>query len=190
MLNKLLEQIKNQEITIVQWMTGFIGIVFIRFIFESLSSPTSSGLIPSDAYTLIHYGLFWITLVLGLIIVVGFFSKDYLLTAKIALFGLPVIWLAPIFDIIISGGNGFVQSYIFDSGRKLIFDFFTFFGSDLTQGATYGMRIEMIIVLIGIGWYLRRSGSSTLKLVLGVVFVYLFGFIIGSWPGILYTLSH
>ncbi|MDO8260061.1 MAG: hypothetical protein Q7T50_01010, partial [Candidatus Magasanikbacteria bacterium] len=134
MLDKLLEQIKNQKITIVQWMTGFIGLIFIRFIFESLSSPTSSGLIPSDAYTLIHYGFFWLTLVLGLILVVGFFSKDYLLTSKMALFGLPVIWVAPIFDIIISRGGGFIQTYIFDSHSKLLSDFITFFGPSLTHG--------------------------------------------------------
>ena len=190
MLDKLLEQTKNQEITIVQWMMGFIGIVFIRFIFESLSSPTSSGLIPSDAYTLIHYGLFWITLVLGLIIVVGFFSKDYLLTSKIALFGLPVIWLAPIFDIIISRGGGFVQSYIFDSHGKLLFDFITFFGPSLTRGATYGMRIEMIFVLAGVGWYLWKISKNIYRSVVGVFFVYTLGFVVGALPGIMYTLSH
>jgi len=189
MVSKILDGIKNQEITLSQWITGFIGILFIRFIFEGLSSPATSGIIPSDAYTIIHYGLFWTALVLGLIIIVGFFSKDYLLASKVALFGLPVIWLAPIFDIIISLGEGFTQSYIFDSGSKLIFDFFTFFGPNLTHGATYGIRIEMIVVLAGIGWYLHKIGKNAFQILMAVIFAYALGFIMASWPGIIYTFS-
>lgn len=190
MLNKAIENIKNCEIGIVQWITSFIGIVFVRFALESLSSPTSSGLIPSDAYTLIHYGLFWITLILGLILIVGFFGKNYLLTTKLALFGLPAIWLAPIIDIIISRGSGFTQSYIFDTHGKLILDFFSFFGQTLTHGATYGMRIEMLVVLVGVGWYLWTQNKNIYRSIAGVFCVYVFGFIVGSLPSIIYTLFH
>ncbi|MFZ2621211.1 MAG: UbiA family prenyltransferase [Minisyncoccia bacterium] len=173
-----------------QWIYGFMGILFVRFIFELLSSPARKNTILFNPITLVHYGLFWITLTLGLIIIVGFFSKNYLSTSKIALFGLPIIWLAPIFDIIISRGNGYTQSYIFDNGYKLIFDFFTFFGSNLKWGATYGIRIEMLIVLIGVGWYLRKSEIRWIKTFAGIFSVYILGFIMASWPGILYTISH
>ncbi len=190
MIEKVLQKIKDQPITISQWVFGFIGIFFTRFFFEALSSPTTSGIIPSNAETLIHYGLFWIALTLGLILIVGSLIKDYMFASKLALFGLPVIWLAPVFDIVISHGNGFVQSYIFDSGHKLIFDLFTFFGPNLTAGATYGIRLEMIIVLITLAWFLWKVCKNVSSVVLGIISVYVLGFIIGSWPGIIYTLSH
>jgi hypothetical protein len=190
MIRSLVEKIENQEITLVQWLEGFIGILFIRFLFESLSSPTHTGIIPSDPYTLIHYSLFWTTLVLGLIIIVGFFSKNYLSAAKISLFGLPVIWIAPIFDFIISRGHGLKQSYVFDNGNKLIFDFFTFFGRTFTEGATYGIRIEMLVVLIGIGLYLWDINRNIYRSIFGVICVYIFGFFLINLPGIIYTLSH
>src|SRR3989344_3103865 len=123
MIRQFLERIEGEEMTIHRWIMGFIGILFIRFLLESLSSPSSSGIIPSDPYTLVHYCLFWTTLTFGLILLVGFFRKNYLTSLKAALFGLPVIWIAPIADIILSKGRGFTEVYLFDSGRQLILDF-------------------------------------------------------------------
>ena len=190
MIELVLQKIENTPITISRWVSGFIGILFIRFLFESLSSPTRSGLMPIDSYTLIHYGLFWTTLVLGIIYIVGFCIKNYARAAKMALFGLPIIWIAPILDIVISRGAGFTQSYILDTGSKLGYDFVTFFGPNLTWGATYGVRIEMSIVLLGIGWYIWHETRKKSSVILGIISAYILGFIVGSWPGILYTLSH
>lgn len=189
-METILEKIKNQPISISQWVSGFIGILFIRFILEALSSPTRSGLISSNSTTLVHYGLFWIALTLGLIIIVGSFSKNYLFSSKLALFALPVIWIAPVIDIVISRGEGFIQSYILDSGYLLFIDFITFFGPNISWGATYGIRIEMLFVLIGFGWYLRKIGKKWLHTILGVICVYSLGFLVASWPGILYTVTH
>ncbi len=190
MIRNILEKIEGQTVTISQWMTGFAGIFFIRFILEALSSPTRSGIIASDPYTVIHYALFWTTLVLGIILIVGFFTRDYVRAAKAALFGLPAIWSAPIIDIVISHGKGLTQSYLFDNGAKLIADFFTFFGRTASWGATYGVRAEMALVLVGIGWYVWQKNKSVARTIAGIICSYVFGFIIFSWPGILYTLTH
>ncbi len=190
MIERVLNRIESQRISPPQWISGFVGILFIRFLFESLASPTRAGLLTSNSITLVHYGLFWTTLILGLILIIGFFSKNYLSTSKIALFGLPIIWVAPIVDIIISRGSGYTQSYILDTGQRLVIDFFTFFGPTLTWGATYGIRLEILIVLLGTGWYLRRMGKNVLQILVGLISVYLLGFILASWPAILYTLSH
>src|SRR3989338_8276887 len=137
MIGKIIDDIRKQPMTIDQWILGFMGIFFVRYIFESLSSPTTSGVIPSDPYTLIHVGLFFLATTLGLICVIGYFSKDYVSTQKVILFGLPFIWLAPILDMIISAGHGYRMTYIFDTSRALLFDFLTFFGPNLSHGATY-----------------------------------------------------
>ncbi|HEY4508688.1 MAG TPA: UbiA family prenyltransferase [Candidatus Paceibacterota bacterium] len=190
MIKKILEEIENQKMTISQWVLGFSGILFVRFLFESLSSPTSTGIIPSDPYTLVHYGLFFLSIILVTACIIGFITKNYEAGVKVILFGLPVIWLAPIIDILLSRGLGYKMTYIFDTHGKLLFDFLTFFGSNLTHGATYGIRVEIILILAGVGWYLWLKTKNISKTLLGVIATYVLGFVMASLPGILYTFSH
>ncbi len=190
MIEKVLGYVRKTPITITGWGLSFIGILFIRFFFESISSPTSSGIIPSDPYTLIHYGLFFLLLTLVSSLIVGYFTKDYAEAPKILLFGLPLLWLAPFIDIILSHGRGYKMLYLFDTGNKLIFDFLTFFGRSLTYGATYGMRIGIGIAILGLGYYIWLQSKNVLRGILGVLSLYLIIFIIGSLPGVFYTLAH
>jgi len=173
--------------TISQWILGFTGILFVRFLFDSISSPSAGGLIPSDPYTLVHYGLFFLSVVLGTACIVGYFCGEYKNLMKIVLFGLPVIWVAPLIDIILSGGHGYKLTYIFDTGTKLLSDFLTFFGPKLTSGATYGIRVEILLILVGVGYYIWLKTKSTGKTILGIFSVYVLGFIMASIPGLLYT---
>ena len=190
MIGKILQGIKETPMTISGWMAGFVGIFFVRYLFESLSNPTSSGIIPSDVYTVVHVGLFFLCVTLGTSCIVGFFSRDYINSAKIVLFALPAIWIAPIIDIFLSHGKGFKMTYIFDTSSRLLLDFLTFFGPNLDHGATYGIRIGILIILCGVVWYLWTSTKNLSRTILGGIVVYAFGFIMASIPGILYTLSH
>ncbi len=190
MINKILDTIRNQEVSITEWIYGFVGILFVRFIFESISSPSSSGIIPSDPYTLVHYSLYFLAVTLGTILIYGHITSDYKNSSKIILFGLPLIWLAPIIDVFVSGGVGFRMSYIFDTGSKLLFDFVTFFGPTLTKGATVGIRIGIAVSLITIGYLMWIQTKNKAKTILGVVFIYIFVFIMATLPGIIYTLSN
>lgn len=189
-MNKLIDTILGEHITISGWMKGFMGILFVRYLIESLSSPTRNLQIPSNPETVIHYTLYWLSLTLGLILIIGLFNKNYLQSAKLALFGLPMIWVAPFVDIIISHGKGFYQSYILDTGKNLLYDYFTFYGPNLNWGFTYGVRIEIAIVLIFIAYYLRSIKVSVPKIFLCLLMFYTFGFILGSWPAIIYTILH
>lgn len=189
-LDKFVTDILNQPVSITGWMMGFLGILFVRFILESLSSPTRNLQIPSNPETLIHYTLFWLTLTLGLILIVGHFIKNYYHSAKLALFGLPIIWSAPFFDIFLSQGKGYYQSYMLDTGKNLLYNFFTFLGPNFTWGATYGIRIEIVIVLMFIGIYLKTIQVKVSKILLCLFIIYTFAFILGSWPAILYTLQN
>jgi len=187
MMNKILESIKNQPITVSQWVVGFVGILSVRFILEAFSSPTTSGIIPSDPFTLVHYLLFFLSVILG---IACFFTKKYAETVKLLLFALPITWIAPILDIIISSGTGYRMSYVFNSHKELLLDFFRFFSPQIMQWATYGMRVEILIILCGIGWYVWTQRKKILPVVLSVIATYFLIFLIGSTPGILYTVTN
>src|SRR3989338_3919459 len=167
-LETILEKIENKKITIAEWLLGFTGIILVRFIFESLSSSTNSGVIPSDIYTIIHTWLYFLVIA----------------------FGLPIIWLGPIIDIVISLGKGYKIAYIQDTGNLLLRDFFTFFGPNFTNGATYGLRIEMAIILIGVGLYVWSLRKNIWQSVLAVIISYTFIFLSFVVPGLIYTLTH
>jgi len=187
MINKILDTIKNQQVSVTEWIYGFVGILFVRFIFESISSPSSSGIIPSDPYTLIHYGLYFLVVTLGTILIYGYTTAEYKNSSKLILFGLPLIWLAPVIDIFISGGRGYRMSYIFDTGYKLFFDFITFFGNDITNGATLGIRVGIALSLLGIGYLIWLHTRRISKTIVGIFVIYLFVFVMATLPGIIYT---
>ena len=189
MIDKLLESIKNQPMNISQWLAGFVGIFFIRFILETFSSPTNTGVIASDPYTLIHYGLFFLTVMLGIMLILGYFSRDYPNTPKLILFSLPIIWLGPMLDIILSFGNGYKMTYLFKSHSLLLLDFFKFFSPEFMTGATYGIRIEIIIILAGLGFYVWKKSKNIVQSFLVILITYVFIFILAAIPGIIYTLS-
>ncbi len=190
MLTKILDDIRNQKITPTAWVFSFIGILFIRFMFESLSSPSSDGIITSDAFTIIHYVLFFLCTTLGTSLILGKLIKNYEYAIKILLFGLPLLWLAPVIDLILSGGRGYKMLYLFDSGKNLVLNFLTFFGPILNKGATYGIRIELALSLIGIGYIIWLITKNIKNVILGIICVYILVFLGASIPGVVYSISN
>ncbi len=190
MTERVITYIESREFGVVNWLLAFTSILFIRFFLESISSPTNSGVIASDIFTLVHYFLFFLTLTLASAIILSSLTKNYFASLKILLFGLPLLWLAPLIDIFVSGGKGFKMLYVFDTGKKLLSDFLTFFGSDLTHGVTIGIRIVVASAILSLGYYIWRKTRKISRVFLAIFFLYLVIFIIGSLPGILFTLIH
>ncbi len=190
MIDTLISTIKKQEITLTSWVMGFIGILFVRLLLEGLSSPTLSGIIHTDSYAITHVGLFFLSVTLGTIFIFGYFTKDYVNASKIILFGLPLIWLAPIIDIVISNGKGLKMLYIFSSGKDLILNFLTFFGPNIYSGATLGIRVGIAISILVIGYLIWRESKNIKTSLLSMFFIYLFVFLMATIPGLIYTISH
>lgn len=180
--------------TITGWIAGFTVIVLLRSFLEifsvesHLGNETSSPQIADNAQRL-HYFLFFLTTALLISLVVTIITKQKSQRViNLALYGLPVIFLAPIIDLILNAGKSINMGYLSDTHTKLLFDFLTFFGSN--NGATTGMRIEIFVILCFIGWYVWMKRKYALA-VFGAVFMcYLLIFLMGSMPGILYTVSH
>jgi len=201
-LNKILDWSESQKISISEWVTAFVGILFVRFFLEFFSNPSPyGGSITSYASTLVHFSLFFFTALFGVIIIVWYFSGKKPGLQNLFLFILPITWLPPIVDMVVSGGKGFVLTYLVDGGHALLFDFLTFFGPSLTRGATFGIRFEVLIILAGIGffvWQARRklvirpllAFSGCLPAILAVLISYTFIFSLFALPGVLYTASH
>lgn len=187
---KTLESIKNTKISISEWIIGFLGIVFIRLMFEYISSPATDGIMPLDPHSTIHYILFLLSISISSILLIGYVDKDYKNAPKFLLFGLPILWLAPIFDTIFTGGLGEKMTYIFSTNWDILRNFFTFFGTGSDLGVTTGMKVGIALMLIGFGYYIWLKNKSYKKILLSVFMLYTLIFIFGSIPGIVNTISN
>ncbi len=185
----MVEKIEMMDMSVKDWIMGFLGIVFIRFLLEGMSTPAANKFIASDALTIVHYGLFYFTAAMGSLIIIELLTHKGIQMAKVMLFFLSIMWFAPLLDFILSHGQGFHQSYIYDTGQLLVRDFFTFFGSSLLGGATPGIRIELLLVFVGIGWIIWNATRNLKKAILGFLFMYIFVFLLSALPAVVYSLA-
>lgn len=183
-MQNILSDIEKTSISLFNWLLSFVCILFVRFFLEALSSPTSSGVIASDAGTLLQYGIFYLVITVGFALIIDLFINKKELSAKILLFCLPILWFAPIFDFLVSKTHGYRMSYLFDSGKTLLIDLLTFFGPNITHGVTIGIRVELAIVFLGIASIVYYYSKSKIKALASVVVSYIFIFISGSLAGI------
>lgn len=187
-MKKIINFIESQEITIKEWIVGFIGIVFIRFLLESLSSPAPSGMMPTDPYTLVHYGLFFLSVALVLVFSIGFSTKDYKNASRFTLFLFPITWSAPTIDLLLNKGTR-VMSYIYVSPGEILKTFVSFPFFNSVSGITLGMHIQIIFIYLIVGSYVWHKTNSIKKVITTIFISYLFMFCLGSIPSLLYALG-
>ncbi|MEK7642377.1 MAG: UbiA family prenyltransferase [Patescibacteria group bacterium] len=186
-MQNFIQKILDQKISLAEWLLGFSGILMVRFFLEALSSKTSSGFLASDASTLMHYYLFY----LSFILVFMFFLKYFVfkeeqgdMVPKVALYSFAVIFFAPIFDYIYAliAKNSFSMGYIFDGWPGILKYFSDFFGPSLYQGITLGIRIEVLLILISIFYLTYKIKKSLFKSTVAIVVLYAFIFLFLSAP--------
>lgn len=142
------EQLK---ITWVHYLSTFFGIIFLRIFLENYSSPHLSGDYTSVLTTFAHYPSFYAAVFLSLNLIIYFFTRKKVQDIlKISLLFSPVLLLPPLFDLVITQGRGWQLAYIFQGFPELIFSFFTFFGNLYDPGISLGMRVEVLLILIGL----------------------------------------
>ena len=186
MLNNLKSYLEKVHVTPISWLVGISGILMVRFFLEAFSSKTSGGFFASDASTLVHYYLFF----LSMVVVFMVFIREILpgwkhIAPQLAVFSFLLVFIAPVVDWIISGGEGLRMAYLFDAPREILISFLTFFGKDLSVGITWGIRAEVALALLSLGFVVYFAEKSFKKAIASVVSLYILIFIFLSLPGIM-----
>ena len=196
MISKLTKSVLGNNLivpTVTGWIIGFTGIVLVRIFLELFSDPLTSGLIASKPQSFVAVFFFYLSIALGLALIISIFTKQKgNRVVSLLLYGLPLIWLPPIIDIVASGGRGFTMAYLFNSHTKLLSDFFMFFGPILNdgRGLTIGLHVELFISLCAIGGYVWVNTKNILSTTGAVISAYILMFIMLALPGALYTATH
>lgn len=193
MFRKLVDKILGEDSgnnTIAGWIAGFTVIVLLRSFLEMFSTAVPSTVVLSSVQVAsfqqrMNLFLFFITALLLITLVVTIFTRQRNnRVISLALYGLPIIFLAPIIDLILNSG-GASMDYLSSTHKNLAIDFFTFFG--INNGATTGIRIEVLVILSAIGWYVWEKRKNIIPVIATLFVSYTLIFAIGAMPGIIYT---
>lgn len=186
MLSNLKTYLEKINITPISWLVGISGIFMVRFFLEPFSNPSSSGFFASDASTLIHYYCFFLAVAVVLMIFLQIAAPNWkkVIPQFTAVSMLAVI-IGPIADWVISGEKGFRMAYLFEAPREMLVSFLSFFGKNLSMGVTWGIRIEMALILLFIGLFVYFVQKSWPRALLSVAALYVIMFFFLSLPGIM-----
>ncbi|MEN3044686.1 MAG: hypothetical protein ABDH37_05690 [Candidatus Hydrothermales bacterium] len=125
---------------------------------------------------ILHFYLFFIALFIIIYLYLRiFFDKE--LVFKLICYGFSIIILPPFVDYLISGGKGFVLSYLSDTSQILPI-YFSLFTSPFSQtfGATPGIKLEVFIIdlLLSIYLFFKLKGAKRIFLPLFSFFIFPF----------------
>jgi 4-hydroxybenzoate polyprenyltransferase len=181
--------IESVEITPIGYFLSIVSMIGIRVLIENFSNPEQTGLF-THWMTFVGYILFYIAILFTLPIFISFFTKKKPLDIlKYSLFSSPLILLPPLFDLLLSGGKGFCMGYNGAHHWYLLRDFFTFFGPIQSCGISIGIRIEIVILMLGIFAFIFSETKKFWKGILAALVGYVVVFTHLSLPGILMTLD-
>ena len=190
-LVSIVSKIETAPTTVTKWVVAFTAVVYIRLFLEQFSNQSPIGIIESDPHSASHVFLFFLAITVCVSLIVSFFTKQKNSTViTLVLCGLPIIWLAPILDLVISGGGVSSMAYMFESHSGIIINFLTFFGPIETPGITAGLHIELLISLSAIAWYVWNKTKKFFSTISAVLASYTFIFAALSLPGIIFTIAH
>jgi 4-hydroxybenzoate polyprenyltransferase len=178
---------KSRFFTPFQIIETIAAITLVRTFLENFSNPE-----PVSAFTsfplLINYFLFYTVVVLSIGIALGIITKQpwIKMISRVSYF-LPVIWVAPLVDLMVSGGA--CLAYAGATGMSLVKDYIYFFGPFVKCGATIGLRVEVLLILASTGSYIWKKTKNFWHAILGIITIYSIIFFHGAIPGIIETIA-
>jgi 4-hydroxybenzoate polyprenyltransferase len=168
----------------------FVLIVLARNFLEAISSPRPDGQWPDGITFFFHYPLAYLGTILVIIIMLYSITKEPIgRLARLTVWGLSMLCLAPVIDLILTFGRGWTMSYIFIGGRGLLVDFFTFFGPLQSSGITLGIRLELLAGLIMCFLFVWHKTKRFWRALAGALLVYCIIFTFSVMPSLLVLIS-
>ncbi|MFH0826952.1 MAG: UbiA family prenyltransferase [Candidatus Omnitrophota bacterium] len=174
MLDKIKHFIKSCEelpMSLGLWLATALSIIYLR---DSLECIVSVGVFPvADLFHLLHVPIFFISLLLAIILILHFFSKEEITkVSKISLIFFTVILLPVTIDFIISRfvKREIVYQYIMEN---MGIDFIHFFNPFFRiPEIPYSLRIEIAIVTLWSFLYIFLKRNKIFLSLLGAFIVF------------------
>jgi 4-hydroxybenzoate polyprenyltransferase len=189
-LLRIIRSIETLPFSLPLWCVTFLSLILIRLSIESALGFFHPQSLTFLFFEFAHTFLFFAVSFFALLPVIRYAGAPSLESAAhLLLFGFLIILTPPVIDTLIFQDHAFWSFYEFDGLRGLAIRFFTLFGDTPDVGITYGVRIEVVLVTLGIGLYAflksRRLGHAFLSALL----TYSILFLLGTFPSYLTLLT-
>lgn len=164
----------------------FLAILAFRLCLEFFANQKLFSI-----HDVIHIGLWFTFILLAFIVQLHLFSRvDLTRILKLCIVCFSIALTAPIIDLIISQGKLVKMNYLsIHSFQDFLFSYFTIGGASLTRGATIGIRVEIILLMLASFNYIYVKRSSLLIAFLGSFSIYTILFLSGTVPLIINYLT-
>ncbi|RLC78030.1 MAG: hypothetical protein DRJ03_15970 [Chloroflexi bacterium] len=151
------------------YILTFLAFVTLRNLLEVFSDKS---VVSMELH--FHYYLSYICLALFMTLLFSVFTGEKMARiARLVLCSFYFIFLAPILDLVISGGQGYNMAYLLpDRHGDLLLRYLTLGGPFEQVGITIGLKLEVSILMISSFVYSKAKKVTTLKSLLLALLVY------------------
>lgn len=180
--SSIVNKVENNSTPFKRYIFLFFAILLTRLSLEFFSSNRLFTF-----YDVIHIGLWFIFIVTSFLLQLHLFSGESIIKiSKLVITFFTIALSAPIIDLIISGGKGAKMNYLsINSFNDIAWSYFTIGGSSITRGATMGIRIEIVILVLVCFNYVYTKQKSIIKAIVAAFSIYTVLFLSGIMPFIL-----
>ncbi|MCE3228980.1 MAG: hypothetical protein K0S32_3531 [Bacteroidetes bacterium] len=178
----IVNRIESNDAPVKRYIFLFFAILVLRLTLEFFSSHRLFTF-----FDVMHIGLWFIFIVSAFLLQLYYFSgEDIHKVIKLVITCFTIALTAPIIDIIVSWGQGAKMNYLsVNSWKDVVFAYFTIGGSSLTRGATLGIRIEIVLLVIACFNYVYTKRGSIIKALVASLIIYTVLFLSGTIPFLL-----
>lgn len=182
-LLRLITSIENAPLTLGSFVAAFFALIIARLTVEN-----SLGLFREYSFFFMYFEfthtfLFFLCSLLLLLPIVSYAGTVNLKkSANVLLFGFLIILTPPIIDNIIFQRGSFWSFYEFDGLVGLFWRFLTLFGDTPDIGITYGVRVEVVLVTLALGFYTYLKSKAVVRTMLVALLTYATLFVLGTFP--------
>lgn len=203
-LEKTIEKLENTRLTIWSWLVSFFAVVFLRNFLESFSGRINLLEQRHWVFFFFHSAGCYLFGLLLFILIVYFLTREKIeKISRIALFGVFLILVPPLVELIVSGGVGGLKAQYGDLsalGPVGFSDLLRLFGGWIIHGPfgvlfvgpsdyplqhlsyNYGTRINAILIGLALFWYVFLKTRNFWKTFFVFLAFYFISFFICCFP--------
>lgn len=182
LFDQIVRKIEDYPLPLKRYILLFFAILGFRLSLEFFSNQR---LFRAD--DVLHIGLWFIFIVLAFMIQLHLFSgvkPERIIKLVVCCFSIALT--APIIDILVSQGKFARMNYLsVNSFTDILKSYVTIGGASLSRGATLGIRIEIVLLIIASFNYVYLKTGKILRSVLGTLSIYTVLFVSGIVPYLL-----
>lgn len=179
----LIKKIEEYPLTFYIWASSFLSIIACRILMENLLDGMLNR---TGDYFFHHASYTFVFFLLTYLIFIGLLVKNLKIKLKeafnIMLWGYPIIIFPPLIDFILLRDTMYLSFYGIYGLAEMPVRFLTFFGDSPDFGVTYGVRFEIAMAVVALGFYGYLKTKNKIMALWLSLQVYIVLFILGTFP--------